>query len=74
MLDNNDAKVGTGGSSMEHLRIDIPDESATNNAYSGVHREEEVENLESDFNGRGRGSDDQIRRPLINTASNLSSS
>ena len=28
-----DGKVGTGGSSVEHLKIDIPEDGAAGNAY-----------------------------------------
>lgn len=51
MLDKD--KIGSGGSSVEHLRIALPDEDneQKNFGYHEVHSEE-VENMESDFNGK----------------------
>lgn len=52
MLDNN--KVGTGGSSVEHLKIKIPDDKeASNFAYQDAQEVMLEEGLEEDFTGYG---------------------
>ena len=79
MLDNN-AKVGTGGSSVEQqLRIDIPDNQAADAAYEGIGLLDEVENVEDEFNGRANRTQhlseaDPAKRPLNYTAANTSGS